>query len=136
MTKPSFDFSQQAKALIKRLGQNPGASPSVSMNQGLALAAVEAALREAYAKGQEDAIARPGSRAPVKSPVSTPIAVTPRECPHEWEDVFIDGKSLGGKCIDCGVLQHEVQERCDHYFVKVGSGEMCVACRKTRRVKA
>lgn len=129
-----FDFKEQAKALIKRLGQNP----SASLNQGLALAAVETALREAYQRGQEDAKGRRAqgsapSRAIQPTAGAPAQTVAAPECAHEWEEVFLDGRTLGNKCLDCGVLESEVQSRCDHYFVPVGAQEICVACRKPRR---
>ncbi|MCM2322327.1 MAG: hypothetical protein NDJ90_03600 [Oligoflexia bacterium] len=141
-----FDFKEQAKALLKRLGQNPGAP----LNQGLALAAVEAALREAYARGRGDAKAgkggapgalgraasplRPaGVAAKVSPPSASPDLREPGSgCAHEWEEAFLDGRSVGAKCVHCGILQREVQERCEHFYVQVGAGEICVACRKPK----
>ena len=127
----SFDFKEQTKTLLKRIGQNSGAP----IHPALAQAAVEALLREAYTQGAIDA------RTP-RAPKATQTAFAAKlpaqatsspECAHEWEEVFLDGRTLGNKCIDCGILQTDLQARCEHYFVQVGTGESCVACRKSRR---
>ena len=117
-----FDFKEEARTLLKRLTQTPGAP----MSQGLAVAALEAALREAYARGRGDLRAKPArvAAAPVRTlaPVKTPAPAP--ECAHEWEE---------GRCTECGVFQRDVQQQCDHYFVKVGAQEICMACRKPRK---
>ena len=142
-----YDFKEQARALIKRLGQNPGAP----LNQGLALIAAETALREAYARGQKDtpagkaraASSAPGvsgsqgrtsfgGKAPARGKPSAPVDERPRECAHEWEELYLDERHIGAKCYHCGISQRDVQERCDHYFVDTGMGDVCVACRKPR----
>ncbi|MCM2279578.1 MAG: hypothetical protein NDJ89_16005 [Oligoflexia bacterium] len=128
----AFDFKEQARTLLKRLGQNPGAP----MNQGLALAAVEAALREAHARGMQDAKGPALKSSPQVAKKPTPASTETAseiQCAHEWEETFLDGRAVGGKCLHCGVLQRDVQERCNHFFVQVGGREICVACRKPKR---
>lgn len=158
--KEQVDFKEQARALIRRIAPNGAQGPSDLLSQGLALAAVETALREAYARGAEaarkgrgevgssaglprglgpgtrgTALARNTSIAPASAggQARSERGSTPPECPHEWEEVFLDGRALGARCLDCGVLQTEVQDRCDHYFVQTAGGETCVACRKSKR---
>ena len=136
----TFDFKEQAKALLKRLGAGSGSAP----NPTLALLAVETALREAFAHGQGTArvarvaarsadVSRPASQPGQRTPPTRPAEPAPAECAHEWEEVFLDGRALGIKCADCGILQRDVQDRCDHYFVDVGGSQVCVACRKAKR---
>lgn len=130
-----FDFNAQAKALLKTISPTQGAAP----NPALALAAVEAALREAFTRGKESAGAARGTPRPTPKPSPFPAKpelakpAAPIECDHEWEEAFIDGRALGFRCIDCGILQRDVQERCNHYFVQSGGKQVCVACRKTQK---
>jgi hypothetical protein len=135
-----FNFKENAQGLLKRIGL--GSSSSV--NPALALAAVETALREAYAKGLEDArkgtglSAKPNVTGPKKTATTSSIpnvSITePREeCHHEWQEAFLDGRGVGHKCLKCGVLERDIRRECDHYFVKTDAGEVCVACRRPRR---
>jgi hypothetical protein len=127
-SKPSYDFRENAKALLKRIGHNPG--PGV--NPALAMAAVETALREAFAHGQEQAKAGVGLKASQDSRLPASQAYLQEyaeECQHEWQETFLDGRSVGSKCVKCDVLEKDVRRQCDHYFVKTDSGEICVACR-------
>jgi len=135
MNSNEYDFKEQSKALIKRLVQNP----SAPLNQGLALAAVEAALREAYARGLEDAkggwVLPKRTASPARAQVTQSAPTnTVTECSHEWEEAFLDGGSVANKCIHCDILQRDVQDRCKHYFVQTASGEVCVACRKSKKI--
>lgn len=131
----AFDFSARAKALFKMISPAQGAAP----NPTLALAAVEAALREAFSRGKESAGAARGTSKPTPKPnpfppkpeVAKPSA--PVECDHEWEEAFIDGRALGFRCTDCGILQHDVQERCNHYYVHSDGNQVCIACRKVQK---
>ncbi len=134
MAEPDFDFRKEAQALLKRLQPKGGAAPQPA----LALAAVEAALREAYARGAKQGVPRGAPRAvpasaPGRAPARPAEPAPVRECPHEWEEAFLDGRELGARCVHCGLLQKEVQDRCDHYFVRTDAGEICVACRRPRR---
>jgi hypothetical protein len=121
-----FDFKETAKALLKRLTPQAGGS----VNPALALAAVETALREAYARGQQDA--RPIASSRTSAP-SARFEPAEEECAHVWQETFLDGKSVGSKCVKCDIIERDVKSRCDHYFVKTDSGEVCVACRKPKR---
>jgi hypothetical protein len=127
-----YDFKENAKALLKRIGH----SPSPGVNPALALVAVETALREAFTRGQEQA---KGGRAPSQSSVSQRIPASRAyvkeyadECQHEWQESFLDGRSVGSKCVKCEMLESDVRKQCDHYFVKTNAGEICVACRTPR----
>lgn len=134
-SKPSYDFKENAKALLKRIGHNPG--PGV--NPALAMAAVETALREAFARGQEQGKGGVGlgtSKGSKKAPQDSRLPASQaylqeyaEECQHEWQETFLDGRSVGSKCVKCDVLEKDVRRQCDHYFVKTESGEICVACR-------
>jgi hypothetical protein len=146
------DLKAKADALLRQLGRNPGAP----LNQALARTAIEVALREAYEQGAREARGTPAPKVPAAARRSTdydnPFAFSrqaparasstvpkpsaqPAEvvCAHQWEEVFLDGRDLGFKCIHCDVSQKEVQGRCDHYFVQQGSQEVCVACRKAKK---
>ncbi|MFL5812539.1 MAG: hypothetical protein ACJ763_03095 [Bdellovibrionia bacterium] len=131
-----YDFKENAKALLKRIGHNPG----LGVNPALALVAVETALREAFTRGQEQA---KGSKAPAKSSVSQGVPASQAyvkeytkeyadECQHQWQEAFLDGRSVGSKCVNCEMLESDVRKQCDHYFVKTNAGEVCVACRTPR----
>lgn len=128
----SYDFKGQASALMKRIWKSQG----TSVNPDLARAAVEVALREAYAQGLKDARGGAGQTSPSANP-NRPTAPTAASstCAHAWEETFLDGRAVGGQCIHCGILQRDVKEECKHYFVAMGSGEVCVACRRTRKAK-
>lgn len=135
----SYDFKESAKALLKQIGHHSGPSSGSSVNPALALAAVETALREAFACGQ--GLAKGGVR--VSAPKSVSKAAGDKrlpasqaylqeyaeECQHEWKETFLDGRSVGTKCAKCDVLERDVRRQCDHYFVKTDAGEVCVACR-------
>lgn len=134
-SQPVYDFKENAKALLKRIGHHP--APGV--NPTLALVAVETALREAFAQGQQQAKGGIGSAPPrsASKPSGTQrppasqayIQEYAEECQHEWRESFLDGRSVGSKCAKCDVLERDVRRQCDHYFVKTDSGEICVACR-------
>jgi len=116
-----MDFKERAKALWKQLGQGGGA---------LGLAAVETALREAYAEGTRGGAPKPATT-PRKA-AAAPTVAAPAECEHEWDEAFLDGRGVGQQCRVCGVLERDVQARCNHYFVAVSGRQVCVACRKTK----
>lgn len=127
-----FDFNAQAKALLKRVSPVAGGPPTPA----LALAAVEAALREAFRAGKESAgqvRKAPAPSRPLPAQVSTEAPTRLADCDHEWEETFLDGRALGYRCLNCGVLQRDVQEQCNHYFVDVDGAQVCVACRKARK---
>lgn len=138
MDSSAFDFKARARSLLKTLSLGvPGAANA--LNSALSIAAVETALREVYAEGQQAkrsgaAASRPVSARPVE-PRTAAVAAPAPECEHEWEEAFIDGRALGFRCVECGVLQSEVQNRCTHYFVDTGAGEVCVACRKPKKAR-
>jgi hypothetical protein len=136
-----YDFKENAKALLKRIGHNP--APGV--NPALALVAVETALREAFSRGQEQAKGSSGTslkgpgKVSGKSPASQRVPASQAylqeyadECQHEWQETFLDGRSVGSRCVRCDMLESDVRKQCDHYFVKTDAGEICVACRTPR----
>jgi hypothetical protein len=131
----TYPFNENAKALLKRLQSNDGST----VNPALALAAVEAALREAYSQGQRATHppaqpAREPKQPPPPARHAPPVAASDPEpeCAHQWEETFLDGRAVGSKCLKCDVLERDVQNRCDHFYVKTGAGEICVACRKSK----
>lgn len=136
---PDFDFKEQSTLLLKRIW--PKESNVAPAQRELARSAVEIALREAFAKGTESARGAKGTqpRATTPAPFASQTISKPAEprsappCDHDWEEAFLDGRSVGSQCKECGVLQKDVQDQCNHYFVRVGSSEVCVACRKPRR---
>lgn len=133
---PDFDFKEQSTLLMKRIW--PKESNVAPAQRELARSAIEIALREAFGKGTESARAAGGTQ-PRGATTKSPVASKPAEprsappCDHDWEEAFLDGRSVGSQCTECGVLQKDVQDQCNHFFVRVGSSEVCVACRKPRR---
>ena len=122
----SFDFSAQAKALYKRISPGSRAAPGAA----LAVAAIEVALREAFSAGQQG-----GQEISAKKSSSDGVQPSPKTCDHEWEEAFLDGRNLGHRCAHCNILQRDMEEHCNHYFVAVGGTQVCMACRKTKKTK-
>jgi hypothetical protein len=120
----SFDFKEAARKLMAQIFNGPTGTAG---NKDLVRTAIEVALRDAYSKGQGD-IKKPPSPSP--SPTATV------ECDHRWQESFLDGRAVGVQCAKCGILERDIKSQCEHFFVKSGSQEVCVACRATRRLKS
>lgn len=134
----SYDFKEAARGLLARIYGN---GSSVSPNKDLIRTAIEVALRDAYNEGlgaRKKALSAPAatrSSARAAAPSVDARKSGDMDCSHQWKESFLDGRAVGVQCAKCGALERDLKSQCDHFFVKNGPNEVCVACRTTRRAR-
>lgn len=140
MSKP-YDFKEAARELLNRIyGNGSSAAP----NKDLVRTALEVALKDAYSQGLGDkkkAASAPSpsiSKSSASSTAARPAARSTEfvDCAHQWQESFLDGRAVGVQCSKCGTLESDLKAQCEHFFVKNGPNEVCVACRATRRARS